>query len=176
MRIPKTHYTLIVLIMAQIFCAVFFILDVVSDYAGWDHIVSGATYLAIESVAALSLVIGIAFEVRYLRNLMQSKARLEKAVALASSNMQVIIETHFRDWKLTPTEQDIATFLVKGLSITEIAQARGTAEGTIKAHLNAIYKKSGARNRAEVMSILFESLMDGPLVTTPRAPHQASAA
>jgi len=31
----------------------------------------------------------------------------------------------------------------------------------VKAHLNAIYRKSGARNRGELLSLLIDSLLAG---------------
>ncbi len=176
MTMTRTHYVFAALIVAQLLCAIFYLSDVISDLSGWGPLGGETVHMWMEVVAGLGLFVAIGIEVKYFSELLQNKARLEKSVALASSSMQVIIESHFSEWKLTPAEQDIATFLVKGLSIQEIAKARSTAEGTIKAHLNAIYRKSGARNRAEVMSILFESLMDGPLITTQREASTAAAA
>ena len=46
------------------------------------------------------------------------------------------------------------------------AKLRGSAEGTIKTHLNAIYRKSGVTGRAQLVSILIEDLMRGTLVGT----------
>lgn len=37
---------------------------------------------------------------------------------------------------------------------------RGSAEGTVKAQLNAIYRKSGTANRAALMSLLIDTMMD----------------
>jgi DNA-binding CsgD family transcriptional regulator len=62
---------------------------------------------------------------------------------------------------LSPSEGDVAMFLVKGLDTAEIAGKQGRAEGTIKAHPNGIYRKSGTRSRAEMLSILIDSLMAG---------------
>ena len=76
-----------------------------------------------------------------------------------------MIESHFDDWTLTASERDVAGLMVKGLSIAEIAQVRGSAEGTVKAHLNAIYRKANARNRAEVLSHIMDTLIDKPLLT-----------
>jgi DNA-binding NarL/FixJ family response regulator len=58
----------------------------------------------------------------------------------------------------------VATLMVKGLSIAEIAKIRGSAEGTIKAHLNNIYRKSNTRNRAEVLSSIMDAMLDKPLL------------
>jgi DNA-binding NarL/FixJ family response regulator len=88
-------------------------------------------------------------------------------VALASSELQSVIESHFEQWKLTASERDVAALMVKGLSIAEIAKVRGSAEGTVKAHLNAIYRKAEARNRAEVLSNIMDALIDKPLLSAP---------
>lgn len=59
---------------------------------------------------------------------------------------------------------DVARFLIKGCEIAEIARLRGTAEGNVKAHLNAIYRKSGVSGRAALVSLLIENLMEQPLI------------
>jgi hypothetical protein len=79
---------------------------------------------------------------------------------------------------LTPSEQDVATFLIKGCDIAEIARLRGSAEGTVKAHLNAIYRKADVSGRAALVSILIEDLMSQPLIQvgeaeTPRDKRRA---
>ena len=63
-----------------------------------------------------------------------------------------------------PEMKPTAALMVKGLSIAEIAKVRGSAEGTVKAHLNAIYRKAEARNRAEVLSNIMDSLIGKPLL------------
>ncbi|MGD9295546.1 MAG: helix-turn-helix transcriptional regulator, partial [Roseobacter sp.] len=78
---------------------------------------------------------------------------------VASAAVYDVIAAHFETWRLSPSERDVATFLVKGLDISEIARVRNCAEGTVKAHLNAIYRKSGARNRGELLSLLIDSLL-----------------
>ena len=51
--------------------------------------------------------------------------------------------------------------------LSEVAEIRGSAEGTVKAHLNAIYRKAGVQGRNGLMSLLIEDLMGAPLV-----PHE----
>ena len=149
------------LIAAQLICAAIFLLDVLRDMVeqggpGWG--------LLPEALASIALFVGIAFEAVYLLQLMRRKASLERSVSLASSALQDVIDGHFDDWKLTASERDVAALMVKGLSIAEIASVRGSAEGTVKAHLNAIYRKANARNRAEVLSHIMDTLIDKPLL------------
>jgi len=56
---------------------------------------------------------------------------------------------------------------VKGFSIDEIAELRGNKPGTIKAHLNNIYRKSDTRNRAEFMSSIIDTLVTEKPETVP---------
>lgn len=149
---------IVALIGAQSFCALFFLSDVATDLgqAGGKP----TLHLIIETLASGTLVIAILFELRMIIELMQRKARLERSLKDASRAVFEVIESHFDLWGLSPSERDVASFLVKGFSITEIAGLRGNKEGTIKAHLNAIYRKSGTRNRAEMMSALIDLLID----------------
>ena len=41
---------------------------------------------------------------------------------------------------------------------------RGSAEGTVKAHLNAIYRKAGVQGRGALLSMLVKDLMQEPLI------------
>ena len=153
----------IVLVVVQVVCAGVFLADVVSDVGE----LQGSWWPMLpEALASIALLLGIAFEVIYLKQLLQRKASLENSVKLASSSLQTVIESHFDAWNLTPAERDVAALMVKGLSISEIANVRGSAEGTIKAHLNAIYRKSDARNRAEVLSHIMDTLIDKPLLSS----------
>ncbi|XDA99782.1 helix-turn-helix transcriptional regulator [Sulfitobacter sp. LCG007] len=146
------------LILVQGFCAIFFVGDVITDIGAYGP---GAA-LALEAGAALSLVAAIAVEARYLLALLRRNAHLERSVAVAKAAVQDVIEAHFDQWSLSPSERDVATFLVKGLSTAEIAGMRGSAEGTVKAQLNTIYRKSGTRNRSDLLAVIIDSLMAGP--------------
>ncbi|WP_421693911.1 helix-turn-helix transcriptional regulator [Aestuariivirga sp.] len=152
------------LIAVQIICAIVFFVDVLSDMAE----LGGPNWgLLPEAMASIALFIGIAFEAVYLLQLLRRKASLERSVGMASAAMQSVIDSHFDEWKLTASERDVAALMVKGLSISEIAGVRGSAEGTVKAHLNAIYRKANARNRAEVLSHIMDTLIDKPLLPRP---------
>jgi DNA-binding NarL/FixJ family response regulator len=155
----KLPIGLAALIAVQVFCVLFFVADVIEDYRNAPAEAGLSMHLNVEALATLSLLAAIVVEVRYLHSLLRRKAQLEKAVQTASAAVHEVIEAHFRNWRLSPSETDVATFLVKGLDIPEIAHVRGCAEGTVKAHLNAIYRKSGTRNRGELLSVIIDSLL-----------------
>ena len=147
--------------VVQLVCAAFFIGDVVADFRGVSAMGDARFHLGIEALASLSLVAAIGVEGRFLMSLLRRKAHLERNLKIAHAAVHDVIDAHFESWKLSPAENDVATFLVKGLDIAEIARVRDCAEGTVKAHLNAIYRKSGTRNRGELLSVLIDSLLDG---------------
>ena len=151
------------LIAVQIVCAAFFMADLVADFREAAVSPSGEFrfHLPIEAVATLALLAAVVFETRYVVRLLRRKDDLERSLAVARGAVHDVIEAHFEAWGLSPSERDVAMFLVKGLNTAEIAEMRASAEGTIKAHLNAIYRKSGTRSRADMLSVLIDSLMAG---------------
>jgi DNA-binding CsgD family transcriptional regulator len=159
----KVPILVIALITGQIICTGVFLESTLSD--GWEDIGFDWRQIA-AGLAVVALFTAIVFEAIYLMNLLRRKANLERSVGMASSALQDVIESHFSEWKLTASEHDVATLMVKGLSIAEIAQIRGSADGTVKAHLNNIYRKSNTRNRAELLSSIMDSMLDKPLLAT----------
>jgi DNA-binding CsgD family transcriptional regulator len=162
----KTPKGVLILLAAQIICAVFFLSDVIDDFRAYGPMAIHDTHILIETTSALLLWTAILFEIRLFFGLLRRTAHLESSLSITQAAMHDVIEAHFTSWGLTPSEQDVATFMVKGLSISEIAALRGSAEGTIKAHLHAIYRKSGTNNRGEVLSLLIDSLMDDAPIQT----------
>lgn len=153
------------LILFQILCTVVFVLDVTSDMEPLGMSSFAYSKLWPEIGAAAGLVLGIVFEGVALFALVRRQARLTQGLHAASGALADLMENYFRDWKLTPSEQAVAAFTIKGYSIAEVAGLRGTAEGTVKTHLNAIYRKAGVTGRAQLVSLLVEDLLHGPLVT-----------
>ena len=150
----------IALIAAQSICAAYFLWDVFADARRNAALGPIEQMLVLETAATLALIAGIAFEIRVLMRLLRRKAHLERQVSLAARAFHDVIEERFSDWSLTAAERDVAHFSVKGLSIGEIAGLRGSAEGTVKSQLNAIYRKAGVGNRGELLSLLIEDIMD----------------
>jgi len=62
-------------------------------------------------------------------------------------------------WKLTRAEKEVALLLLKGYSLRELAQMRGTSERTVRQQATRIYEKAGLRGRAELSAFFLEDLM-----------------
>ena len=174
---------LIALILIQGLCVAFFLDDIINDIAEVERGDSLGTHLAMEITANIMLVIGVIFGARMLLQLTRRQARDAERLALASGALHQLLLSWFQKWGLTTSEADVAMFTLKGLSIAEIAQVRSCAEGTVKAHLNAIYRKAGVSGRLQLQGLVVEELMatplmpeDGPAETRGTPPSAAPAA
>ena len=76
------------------------------------------------------------------------------------------IESQFDAWALTPAEADIASLLLKGATLREIAVLRRTAESTIRQQAQGVYRKSGLASRAELSAYFLEDLFSLSEVAT----------
>jgi len=158
-KVFSAPLSVVLLIVIQLFCTFFFVSDVFTDYEELGNIAGDRFYLVMEAVASLSLLAACIFEFRYLVWLSRKKKKLEQRLDIAKRAVHEVMEHHFTEWQLTGSEREVCMLLVKGFPIPEIASLRGSAEGTIKAHLNNIYRKSGTRNQAELLSVLIDALV-----------------
>ena len=170
--LPAGVWPLVALILFQALCSVVFLNDVVSDLApqAWARVFSLGNLS--EIAATIGLGIGLVFEASVLVKLLKRQARMQQSLTVAATALSDLMQSYFVNWGLTPTEQDVAAFTIKGCSIAEIAVLRGSAEGTIKTHLNAIYRKSGVTGRAQLVSVLVEDLLQMPLIAPEAAPQR----
>ena len=137
----------------------FFIADAIYDVA-----VEGSVDLlhhVAETAAALALVVGVFLTAREIRRVLARQRRMAEQLRVAAGAFHGLLEEKFAAWGLTPSERDVALLAIKGLSIAEIAAARSTAEGTVKAQNAAIYAKAGVSGRLQLLSLFIDELMDG---------------
>ena len=59
--------------------------------------------------------------------------------------------------RLSPRQQQVAQLLLQGQSNKAIARKLGLSEGTIKAHVSAIFQIIGAKNRVEAVTLAAKS-------------------
>ncbi len=165
---------LTLLIAVQLVCTAFFVVDVIFDAseAGWNPVHDPEAFLEGSMVLCLGAAVWV--EMRFLLRLLRQNAHLERQVSLATGAFHEIVEAQFTAWGLTGSERDVAMFTLKGMTIPEIAALRGSAEGTVKSHLNAIYRKAGVSGRGALLGLFIEELMTGaaPDVSTAAASTQ----
>ena len=69
------------------------------------------------------------------------------------------IDLQLEQWQLSTAEKEVAFLLLKGLSLKEIAMARGTSEKTARVQSGAVYAKSGLAGRSELSAFFLEDLL-----------------
>ena len=148
----------------QLFCAVFFVLDAALDMMGMSPLLSHLD--AFEYLIAAALLVGVLVTGWEIRQVLSQNSRLNDQIRAASGEFSKLPDEQFTLWGLTPSERDVAVLSVKGLSVAEIAQARGTAEGTVKAHSAAVYRKAGVTGRHQLLSLFVDELIETPVAET----------
>ena len=87
-----------------------------------------------------------------LASAVEKNQRLQDGI---NANMQEA----FANWKLTPAESAVAALVLKGFSLAEIADFRGTSERTIRDQAASIYRKAKVKNRIELTAYFVEDLL-----------------
>lgn len=160
---------LLILIVVQTVCAAFFVIDSVADALQLGLQSLTDWHSGVETTVTLALVLAIVLETRLLFTLLRRQAHLERNMSIAAGALHEVIEAHFQRWALTPAERDVAMFTIKGFAVAEIAELRGSAPGTVKAQLHAIYRKSGVTGRNGLLALLVDDLLETPLLRETRA-------
>jgi len=75
------------------------------------------------------------------------------------TGLSLSIEEQLTDWQLTRAEKEVAMLLLKGFSLRELAELRGTSERTVRQQATRIYEKAGLGGRAELSAFFLEDLM-----------------
>lgn len=158
---PNQLRVLYVSLVIACLAELFFILDVVEDTFNLNlSIVNLFNHTLMETLATLALGVAIVLIVNNIRALLAHQKQIEESVQVASGHLQEVIEEYFKQWQLTPSEQEVAMMLFKGYSSQEIADARNTKIGTVKNQSSSIYQKAEVKNRNELFSMFVEELLN----------------
>lgn len=112
----------------------------------------------LELLAILGIVAGSTVTLLMLRMVERRNQRVEEQLAVAAGMFQEFVQEKYREWGLSSSERDVATLIIKGFSIAEIAAIRNTSIGTIKSQNTAIYRKSGLSGKSQFISYFLEEL------------------
>lgn len=169
-RSPVT-VALVLVVGVQALCTLFFVYDIVAGVAGVHREpMAWQTRELIEIGAGVGLILGVVLGALLIWRVVRRNRKVEGQLRQLSGAFAALLDERFVEWGLTRSERDVAWFTIKGLSIAEIARLRGTSEGTVKAHSNAIYRKAGVSGRTQLLSLFIEDLMEEapPAAEAPR--------
>lgn len=142
-------------------CEMFFLMDVLADFWRIDIATPWLEHDKLELVATVSLALAMVVILKQIIDLLQKHRQAEDSVKVASGELLSVIERHFEEWKLSPSERDVALLLIKGLSTQEIADLRETKAGTVKSQTSSIYQKANVKGRNELVAYFVEDLLAG---------------
>lgn len=146
-------------------CIFFLVTEEVVDWFWGENPASVIGNDIVENLVVAALVVSLVATGLEVRKTMTRQKRLEQQIKVASGAFAVMLEEHFESWALTPSEADVALLALKGFSIAEMARIRMTAEGTVKAQCNAIYRKAGVSGRPQLLSLFIDELLYGSLLS-----------
>ncbi len=154
----------------QVFCAILFAVNfILENFTTYSDRFPWHSHELVEIGTAIGLLLGSVLGIMLARRLLSRNDKVEAQLRVVSGEFQKLLEENFDGWGLSPSERDVAYFAIKGLSNHEIADVRGTSEGTVKAQMNAVYKKAGVESRTQLLGYFIEELMaeDGDSAENP---------
>lgn len=157
----------IAIILLIIMCLNF--IDVLTDISlgvPLDHIL-------LESLIVIASGIGAIFLIKNMYELTSDIATLKQALLISDDKFRniseemknarheysAVIHSQFEQWSLTPSEQEVAMLLLKGLSFKEISGVRSTKEKTVRQQASVIYSKASVEGRHEFAAWFLEDFM-----------------
>jgi DNA-binding CsgD family transcriptional regulator len=118
-------------------------------------------------LTAVVAVFGLLGGRRWLQRRRGSVDRVKAVLTAPATEPQTAVQNvvvnrildEFRDWSLSAAESDIAWLILKGMSLKEIAELRGTSERTVRHQAQAVYGKAGVDGRADLAGHILNRCM-----------------
>lgn len=160
------------LLAAFIFIGLLAAIDIFADIQEGTE----SVHIVIEGIVfTISIIGALAISLRLLKEAKQSRLMVKKmgqelqkhreeATEWRNETQALLqglgtsINNQFERWDLTPSEKEIALFLLKGLSHKEVAYIREVSEVTARQQARSIYKKAGLSGRHDLAAFFLEDL------------------
>lgn len=164
-RLATTATRMQILSVIQLTCGIVLVFDIGGEiHVEWlrGRPFAGMTrlHLIVETLATVLLFLGFALTLGHIRSLRQAEAVKSQLLGSLRGQFDLILHDRFVRWGFSKAETDIALLSLRGLKISEIAEARHTREGTIKSQLSTIFRKSGVSTRTEFLALFMEEFLD----------------
>lgn len=150
---------------STIVCFTFFSLDVTIDL--FEHLKIGMgysgfelTHLIFEGISVITLGGCMFLLFDYLERLRKSEQDATESLTALRSDFDGLLQQRFEQWDFSSAERDVALLMLRGLSMTEIAELRETRSGTVKVQAHNVFKKSGVNSRVAFTSLFMEEFID----------------
>ncbi|MFT5506165.1 MAG: DNA-binding NarL/FixJ family response regulator, partial [Gammaproteobacteria bacterium] len=117
------------------------------------------SHVFLEAGVFLAITVALAFEIKQGVDLSHSVSVTQASIDRLKKQLHEVINDEFIRWKLSSSEKEIALFLIKGLSMKEIADLRSVKEKSVRQQSTGIYQKSGVANRNELVAYFIEDML-----------------
>ncbi|WP_439101658.1 helix-turn-helix transcriptional regulator [Congregibacter sp.] len=145
------------------------LVDVIADMGlqlPLAHLVQEWTLLMLSAIGCVYLIFEIRRRTQATQQLNHSLTLSDAKLANLSTQLRdarhaysQTIRSQFLDWGLTPSEQQVALLLLKGLSLQEIAAVRETREKTVRQQASRVYGKAGIEGRHALSAWFLEDFV-----------------
>lgn len=153
-KIFDKDYSIALTLILVILASTYDLLADLGEGAEASHLIQEGIILTVATIGLFWILQSIRQQSRDIATLNQ---QLEEAknlpiinnshLAEVRKNLSESIAEQFQQWELSKSEKEVGQFLLKGLSLKEIAMIRGTAEKTIRQQASSIYQKAGVTGR-----------------------------
>jgi DNA-binding CsgD family transcriptional regulator len=130
------------------------------------HVAQESFLMVLSGVGAFVLIIDMRRRTKTLKGLAQNLSNANKQIESLHNkfteerrHFSHVIQRQFMEWNFTPTEQEVAFLLLKGLSLKEIASVRDTKEATVRQQASNVYTKSNLSGRHEFSAWFLEDFL-----------------
>ncbi|MBW6506813.1 MAG: hypothetical protein K0B00_08705 [Rhodobacteraceae bacterium] len=124
-------------------------------------------HLLFEFLSAVFLVVAYFISRKYQMALKRFGETEHRTLEALRSQFDGLIAQRFDEWGLSSAERDVALLSFRGLKISEIAAARGTRDGTIKAQLSSVFHKAGVSSKSELLAVFMDQFLDFSAASEP---------
>ena len=144
----------------------FFVYDLIADWLYEEEY--GAVHFTLEFIVFVGVSMAMVLGVRDLRRLRTQLSYEQRRTEVFSTVLAQSINIQMDEWRMTPSEKDVAWYIIKGYRFSEIAEARGVKESTARLQGTSLYAKAGVSGRAEFVAEILQPLLASiPVGATP---------
>jgi DNA-binding CsgD family transcriptional regulator len=135
-------------IATSIFIIGFFITDITQEYIS---VVTKGWHFYSELFFVLLLFYLLIHQIREIYIIGNKLSSATERLSRIQGEIGDLIDQQLNEWNLTKAEKSVTWMVIKGFSFKEIAEIRQVSEKTVHQQTASIYKKSGVKNRHELM-------------------------
>lgn len=162
----KERWFIIITLLVISFLTSFDLITDLKEGVTWWHVSVEGSIAIMASIGIFILIRGmldlkhtLASERELANKLKDESSKWKEQAKKYLDGLSHSIDLQLTSWDLSKSEKEVAFLLLKGFSLKEIAELRGTTEKTARTQSAAIYSKAGLNNRSQLSAFFLEDLL-----------------